>query len=63
MDEQVKYHKDMECIHCRKFYTCKGKIKKGVPCMNIKEVQDGNYEPPGKGNDDGEQGQVDKVGY
>lgn len=44
--EDPKLYKDFECVHCRKFYNCKGKPIKNNPCLNIVVSKDGTYEKP-----------------
>lgn len=41
MEEEKKLHKNKECIHCEKFFECKGKPKEVDVCLQFKERNDG----------------------
>jgi hypothetical protein len=38
--EMEKLLKDKECLHCEKFFDCKGKPKDVKECLNFKERKD-----------------------
>ena len=39
--EEKKLHKDRECIHCERFFECKGKPKEVDVCLQYKERRNG----------------------
>ena len=37
MSKDIGLKKDKECLHCEKFFDCKGKPKDVELCLNFKE--------------------------